>query len=273
MKHIITILKFLIKNWIVLLSMIAAIYKLSLPIEQNPKLVFLNVGQGDATLIQEGNFQILVDTGPDDSIIYELPKYMPQNDFTVEIVILTHSHDDHIQGLFSLINTYKIGKIIYQSQCFKSKDFEYIKSNYSSILYDMTVPQTWNYEDIHIRAVYPFNIECFDDLNQDSIVLELTIKNTKILLMGDAGYDAENILLKNNLLYQFDILKTGHHCSRSATGEMFLKTVYPTIAICSCGKDNKFGHPHSETLQKFKNQNVQYLVTYESGNIVFEFNK
>lgn len=273
MNHIISILKFLSKNLFTIVFVIIALYRLFFPKDiSKPLLVFLNVGQGDATLIQQDHFQILVDTGPDDSLLYELPKYMPENDFTIEVVILTHSHDDHIQGIFSLLNTYKVEKIIYQSQCFVSKDFEYVKANYSRELYDLVSLTTLQYGNITVNAIYPFNSQCFNDLNQDSIVLNATIKETNVLLMGDAGYDAENILLKTNTLQQVDILKAGHHCSRSATSEMFLTTIYPTIAICSCGEENKFGHPHSETIEKFEKQNVQYLITYQTGNIVFKFN-
>ena len=99
-------------------------------------------------------------------------------------------------------------------------------------------------------------------------MLKLT---TKILLMGDAGYEAEEYLLKNNLVGQVDILKAGHHCSRSATDGMFLSEIFPAITICSCGKGNTFGHPHSETINILEKYNVQHLVTYQEGNIVFTF--
>lgn len=274
MKHIITILKFLIKNWIILLSSLAAIFSLVFfhP-NPNPEVIFLNIGQGDAILIQQGSFQILVDTGPDDSILYELPKYMPSNDYTIEIILLTHSHDDHIQGLFSILNNYEVENIFYQSKCFESSDFNYIKINYSSMLHDLTDPFEIKYGDIDIKVIYPFEVDCHDDVNQDSIVSELKIYDTKVLLMGDAGFEAEDYLLKNNELSQIDILKAGHHCSRSATSDMFLMTVFPTVSICSCGEGNTFGHPHSETIEKFRKYNVQYLVTYKTGNIVFKFKK
>jgi beta-lactamase superfamily II metal-dependent hydrolase len=216
---------------------------------------------------------MLVDTGPDDSILYELPKYMPENDRTIEVVLLTHSHVDHIQGLFSVLNNYEVKNIIYQSDCFNSEDFEYVKTQYKKILHDMQVPFELKYKDIDITSIYPFDVDCHSDVNQDSIVLNLSIYNTKILLMGDAGMVAEDYLLKNNLISNVDILKAGHHCSRTATSDMFLSTVSPSAAICSCGEDNSFGHPHSETIQKFENQGVQYLITYETGNIVFKFKK
>lgn len=237
----------------------------------SPSLVFLNIGQGDATLIQQESFQMLVDTGPDTSILSELPKYMPWNDRTIEVVVLTHSHDDHIQGLLNVLDSYNIGTIVYASQCFDSKDFEYVETNYNDILYDLNESWKLTYGDISASAIYPLNIGCHQNVNEDSIVLDVKIKDTKILLMGDAGYEAEEYLLENHLVEKADILKTGHHCSRSATSDMFLSEIFPSIAICSCGTDNTFGHPHSETIDIFKRYNVQHLVTYQEGNIVFTF--
>lgn len=272
MNIITTILKFLIKNFVIILSLAIALYRLfiiSSPIKAS--LIFFNIGQGDATLIQQDSFQILVDAGPDDSVLYELPKYMPANDRTIEVVILTHSHDDHIQGLFNILNNYSVGKIMYASQCFESKDFEYIETNYKDILYDLNEDWKLTYGDIVANAIYPIGVPCHQNVNEDSIVLEASIKDTSILLMGDAGYEVEEYLIENNLVGQVDILKAGHHCSRSATSDMFLSKVFPSITICSCGIDNSFGHPHSETIDIFKKHTVQYLISHEKGNIVFTF--
>ena len=236
-----------------------------------PSVVFLNIGQGDAILIQQDSFQMLVDVGADTAILYELPKYMPENDRTIEVIVLTHSHDDHIQGLFSILNTYTVGTIVYASQCFKSNDFEYVTTNYKDSLYDLKDSWKLTYGDISASVIYPINLSCHNNVNEDSIVLDVSILDTKILLMGDAGYEAEEYLIANSLVDQVDILKAGHHCSRSATSDMFLSEIFPSIAICSCGKDNAFGHPHSETIDIFKKYNVQHLVTYEEGNIVFTF--
>jgi competence protein ComEC len=89
--------------------------------------------------------------------------------------------------------------------------------------------------------------------------------------MGDAEQGVENKLLKESSLENMYILKAGHHCSRTATSDMFLRAVNPEVAICSYGKGNKFGHPHYETIEKFKKYNVQYLETAKEGDIVIKF--
>jgi len=272
MNLIISILKFLVKNFILTFSLVIAFYRLcTMQAPATPSLVFLNIGQGDATLIQQDSFQMLVDTGADTSILFELPKYMPVNDRTIEVIVLTHSHDDHIQGLFNLLNTYTVGTIVYASQCFESKDWEYVETNYEDMLYDLNDSWKLIYGDISASAIYPINLNCHSNVNEDSIVLDVKIKDTKILLMGDAGYESEEYLIENSLIGQVDILKAGHHCSRSATDGMFLSEIFPAITICSCGKGNTFGHPHSETINILEKYNVQHLVTYQEGNIVFTF--
>jgi len=99
----------------------------------------------------------------------------------------------------------------------------------------------------------------------------LHINGYKILLMGDAEVGVEERLLDYNILNGIDILKVGHHCSRSSTSEKFLSFTQPEVAICMCGEGNRFGHPHYETLKKLKERNVQYFITSHEGNIKFSF--
>lgn len=272
MKTTTTILKFLLNNLLTISLVTIAFYRLStLSSISQPKMVIFDIGQGDAILIQQDTFQILVDTGPDDALIYGLPEYISEGDRNIEIVVLTHSHDDHIQGMYTLLDSYHVGQIYYQPQCFKSKDFEYVEKNYSNILKPLISQTRIKYGDIDFEMIYPVDVGCHSDVNDDSVIAKVSIKGTTAILMGDAGYDAEDFLLANVLLGQVDILKTGHHCSRTATSDMFLSRIFPAIAICSCGEGNSFGHPHDETIEKFKNATVQYLITYQTGNIVFKF--
>ncbi len=274
MKAPTTILKFVAKNILLISFVVIAIYRIVIMDSvREAEMIIFDIGQGDAILVQQDNFQILVDTGPDDSLIYELPKYMVEKDRDIEVVVLTHPHDDHIQGIYTLLEYYRVENIYFVSECFESKDFEYIKTKYGDILEPLKSKTDISYDDIKFEMIYPIDLGCHPDSNDDSIVARLTVNGVATMLMGDAGYEAENTLLSNSLLNQVDILKAGHHCSRTATSDMFLRGVSPTVAICSCGEGNKFGHPHSETIEKFESANVQYLITYQAGNIVFKFKK
>jgi competence protein ComEC len=238
-------------------------------------VVFLDVGQGDATLIQNGSVQLLVDGGPDSKILYELGKYIPFYDKEIEYVLLTHPHDDHLVGLLDVLERYEVGEILYFPVCFENEDYEFLIQEYDNLRV-VGAGDTIRLKDIQIDILWPVLSKEWDsciemyngNLNNDSLVLSFNFLNRDFLLMGDIESDAEEILLEQGIVTgEYDILKAGHHCSSTSSSETFLKTVSPDIAVCSVGESNKFGHPSSETLENFSKHNVQYLITYEEGNI------
>ena len=280
MNSTITILKvirkILINNILNLLFFIFAlvfVVVLKKNIVTEPQIIFLDVGQGDAILIQQDNYQILVDGGPDDSIMYELPKFMPWFDKKIEKLVLTHPHDDHILGLLILLKKYEIKEILYSKVKYPNLAYDYLKNNYQEILHDVKAGYSFTSNDIFFSVLYPFDREYKqeENLNNESLVMFLHINGYKILLMGDTEVGVEEKLLDYNILNGIDILKVGHHCSRSSTSEKFLSFTQPEIAICMCGEGNRFGHPHYETLKKLKERNVQYFITSHEGNIKFSF--
>ncbi len=239
----------------------------------DPEIVFFNVGQGDAILIQQDNFQILVDGGPDDNIVYELAKQMPWYDKNIEIVVLTHPHEDHIRGVLNVLEEYTVEKVLLNEIDYENKGYDYLLTNYGDIIFNVVEGDMLEYGDITGEVLYPFKdeLEQEENINNESVILFFKIKDYGILLMGDAEVEIEERLIDRQDLENIYILKAGHHCSKTASSDMFLTAINPDIAICSCGERNKFGHPHYETLEKFKKLNVQYLITYEEDNIVMKF--
>lgn len=268
MKSRTTILKFLNSNLLSILFVLLAVISIYVSKRQDVNIVFLNVGQGDAILFQEDDFQILVDGGPDDSVLYELPKYMPLLDNTIEVLVLTHAHDDHILGLLEVLENYNVQTILYSPSCNKSEAYDFMIKNYTDILKEVDNTTKLDYGNIHISVLYPIKQECMQNINDESIVLDIQFRDKLILLMGDAEKEVEERILES--FRDIDILKAGHHCSDTASSDMFLTKTKPELAICSCGEENKFGHPHNETLENFRRHNVQYLITYIEGNIVIE---
>ena len=231
-------------------------------------VVFLDVGQGDSILIQKGNFQILIDGGADNSALYQLPQYMPYGDMKIDLVVLTHPHDDHMFGLFEIFDRYEIGKVLYNSVDYKSEIYEYflsldINNNEAEEGY-MYLIGTWRFQILY-SSDYVY--EETKNINNSSIVAELTTDNKSFLFMGDAEAEEEEYLIKMGILDQVDVLKAGHHCSKTASSEAFLNTVKPKIAVCSYGESNKYGHPHAETIQRFRDMNMVILSTEKEGNI------
>src|SRR5690606_37134011 len=116
-----------------------------------------------------------------------------------------------------------------------------------------------DYGNIHMSVLYPIKQEYMQDINDESVVLDIQFGDKSILLLGDAEKEVEERILES--FRDIDVLKAGHHCSDTASSDMFLIKTKPELAICSCGEGNKFGHPHDETLGNFKSHNVQYLLT------------
>ncbi len=229
---------------------------------------FLDVGQGDAVLIQKSNIQILIDGGEDSNVLYQIGKYMPFGDMEIELVILTHPHADHLNGLFYIFERYEIGQIWYNSIDYKSEIYEYFlgldipkEEAREGTIYSI---DKWK---MKVLSVPDEIYEKDSNVNNSSIVLQLDTDNNTFLFMGDAEEGEEKYLIEKNILEDIDIIKVGHHCSKTASSDEFLNIVKPETAICSYGEGNKFGHPHQEALGKFKLRNIQVHSTAEEGNI------
>jgi competence protein ComEC len=271
-----TIKEFVSKNTVNIVFFLVAMYLFLLASQSeggSAEIIFFDVGQGDAILLQQDNFQVLIDGGPDDSIVYHLAKELPLQDKNIEIIVLTHPHEDHIRGLMNVLDEFTVGKIFLNIVEYENRGYRYLLENYEELLVEVVDGDTFEYADISGTVIYPPKGERIQDrnINNESVVLMVEIKGKRILLMGDAEHEVEVELLETHDLQNIYILKAGHHCSKTSSSDMFLRATSPQIAICSYGKGNKFGHPHYETLEKFQKLGVQYLETYKEGNIVIKF--
>jgi len=271
---------FLSKNIINAAFFILALYSFSFGGFGNnkyPEIIFFDVGQGDAVLIQQGNFQTLIDGGGDDSVVFKLSERMPQYDKNIEIVILTHPHEDHIGGLMNVLDEFRVERVFINEIKYENSVYKDLLEDYEDVIIEVAQGDRFKYRDIEGEIIYPILKKDSGkrvqdkNINNESIITLLDIKGKKILLMGDAEQEVEHKLLEGSPLEKIYILKAGHHCSRTATSDMFLRAVNPEIAICSYGEGNKFGHPHYETIEKFKKYDVQYLETAKEGDIVIKF--
>jgi competence protein ComEC len=223
---------------------------------------FYDVGQGDAIFIETylGN-QILIDGGPGDQVVQELGYDLPFYDRTIDLVILTHPHADHVGGLVDVVKRYKVKKVLLP-------EIELENAAYKKFL---ALIEEKNIEMIYAQEgqrIYLDNATVFDvyfpagevvtrDPNDASIFGKLSFGASSFLLTGDAGFSIENQLLtKYNL--DVDVLKVGHHGSRFSTSTNFLNEVAPEWAVISVGK-NSYGHPTQDTLNNLD----------QSGTVIF----
>lgn len=245
------------------------------PLHGEARVVFLNVGQGDAIFIEAPNGnQMLIDGGRDQSVLSELRQVMPFWDRSIDVVLGTHPDADHIGGLLSVVDRYDV-------DAFLETDNESDSSIYQSL--EATVLQRhpaqidahageiiWLDDDMYFAVLFPDRDVEGVDSNTSSIVGQLVYGDTQVMLTGDSPQAIENYLV---LMYgdklQSEILKAGHHGSRTSTSPAFLADVAPKEVVISAGKDNSYGHPHQEVVDLIKNFGAHIESTAEEGRIEY----
>lgn len=270
----------LIYGTIVMLATFAVILFFIIQHEKsNPlSVIFLNVGQGDSILISEGSQQILIDGGKDGKLLLEkLGKYVPFWDRKIETMIETHPDQDHIGGLIDVMGAYKVDTVLEtkmqsQSQTFKKLEDEIEKNEVEKIEARKGVNVKF-VSGATLEILYP--VETVTDINGSdtnmySVVAKLTVGNDKFLLTVDLPTTEENKLLEGNIDVVAQFLKVAHHGSKYATSNAFLDAVKPTTAIISVGKENSYGHPNAEVLQRLAGHRINVLRTDELGDVEYE---
>lgn len=242
----------------------------------NPTLMYvhyINVDQGDSILIQVNNKNLLIDSGPKNRK-KQLVKFLNSlNISTLDYVIATHPHDDHIGNMDTVINSYKINSFYAPKVYSNTKSFEQmidaLKSKSLKIHPIKRDCNTINLgPDTTIQVLSPIS-DSYDNENNYSPLIKISFGNTSFLFTGDAESEVENQLLSFNDNLEADVLKIGHHGSSSSTSDYFLSRVNPEYAVISVGKDNIYGHPNKNTLLKLKNSNINILRTDMLNNITF----
>lgn len=245
---------------------------------QKLEVIFLDVGQGDAVLIEQGNRQILIDGGPDGKKLMEkLGEYVPFWDREIEIVIATHPDQDHIDGLIDVMENYKIGEIIdsgveTDSQIYKKYKETIAQRNINHLEGKRGTDIEFG-NNIKLEIISPDGTQDKNnpkDTNAASIVSKLIFKKNNFLFTGDLPSEKERELVKLNTNLGADVLKISHHGSKYATGEEFLNAVKPAEAVISVGKNNRYGHPAPEILDRLNSHKVIIKRTDNFGDIEYE---
>jgi competence protein ComEC len=233
----------------------------------------LDIGQGDAILITTPNqTRLLIDTGPNQQVIQALGDALPLHVRNLDAVLLTHPDLDHIGGTVDVFSFYTVPLLITASSSKETdvtRAVDEIPVN-RSVVYrgDRIVLDV--HHNIYADILAPDISWHPEDANDSSIVLKLVYGETCFILTGDASVNVEQALVH---MYgdtlDCDVLKAGHHGSRTSTSASFVGTVSPSYAAISAGKDSDFGHPHQEVLDILSKFNVEILRTDEQGTISF----
>ncbi len=231
---------------------------------------FIDVGQGDCILAQSDGRFMLIDAGENDQADTVVSYLKNQGVTTLDYVIGTHPHSDHIGGLDKVIDTFDIGKVIMPPVEHTTKTFEDMLDSVAAKGLKLTKPRvgdTYALGGASFTVIAP-NGDYGNDLNNWSVGIRLDYGDSRFVMCGDAESESEADILKNGIDLSADVLKAGHHGSSTSTSQAFLDRVSPAVAVIQCGKDNSYGHPHKETLEKFDERGIQVYRSDLDGTVV-----
>ena len=259
---------------IYLLILILFIHYL-IPSFQNKKYLYmLDIGQGDSIILHINKETILIDTGGNisstTSTIVEnttIPTLKSLGIKKIKYLILSHGDYDHMGESINLVENFKIENVI-----FNTGKFNYLEQELIKQLNKKKIPYYQNIEEISLKetTLYFLNTKLYDNENDNSSLIYTKINNINILLTGDAGVDVEKELM-NKYNLSIDILKVGHHGSKTSSSKEFINYINPKISLISVGENNKFNHPNKEVLNNLKNTIIYR--TDKNGSVMINLNK
>ena len=281
--------------WLILILILLWGAVFSLP-DKQLHLVFCDIGQGDAILISYRQIQVLIDGGPDNKVSNCLSKHLPFWDRQIEMVVLTHPDEDHFVGLIDVFKRYNVRYFVanslinnkvsfwqfYQLVLAEKASFYSPKAGEKIKIGSLEFSVLWPEKKLGDSRVWrKENLAYFsenkplpdslltaatfsDELNDTSIVLQLSFSHSQALFTGDISEKVEKLL--DLPVDGVEILKVAHHGSKFSTSEEFLRKIKPKLAVISVGK-NRFGHPTPEVLERLNQAGIRVLRTDQQGEI------
>lgn len=246
--------------------------------KQDFKVVFLDVGQGDASLLKLPNRKvILIDGGPNNLVLKRLGENLPFYQRRLDLVILSHFHEDHIAGLIEIMERYRVIMLVYKEAESQTKDMANAKllslllqkaeNNKTKIVVLKNIA-TLNYSrDCFLKLLNPLSLKVKANDN-NSLIAKLVCHNLTFLFSGDNELAVEEALLKSNYDLSAQVFKASHHGSKTSNSLEFLRKINPKLIVISSGYDNKFNHPSQEVLKTIKDLGIKVKRTDEDSSIV-----
>lgn len=243
-------------------------------VDPHTQVHFIDVGQGDCTLIMSGDETLLIDSGDRDTSDTVIGYLRSLGLDRLDYVVVTHQHSDHMGEMSDIINAFAVGEFIMPKLPDKlvptSKAYEKMLTSLQGKGVGVTkaVKSSFALGECTVQ-LYPTAIESSDDINNYSVVVRIENGKNSFLVTGDCGVDEEASLIERGDKLSATVLKVGHHGSSTATSAEFLDRVMPKYAVISCGRDNSYGHPHEITVTRISKYADEIYVTADVGTIVF----
>lgn len=261
----------LLVTLVVILGILIVIGKEQSSTPKMTSVSMLDVGQGDSFLIQASNGkQMLIDGGKDATVLGELAKVMPWGDRSIDIVLATHPDMDHIGGLDEVLKRYKVDMFLTSEVGGETEEYK----NLLRIVHEKKIPAYFVRQGMkfdlssteYFLVLFPDRDVKGWETNTGSVVGKFVSGERSVLFTGDSPAPIEQYLSKMVPgLLDVDILKLGHHGSRTSTTAAYLKATTPSLALISAGKNNSYGHPHKEVTDLLKQFKVPFISTQDSG--------
>ena len=234
------------------------------------KVHFLDVGQGDSIFIElPTNETILIDASIKDASDKIINYLKEEKVSKIDYVFATHPHSDHIGGMSAVIKAFDIGQIYMPKAVTTTKTYENLLLTIKDKNLKIKTAKAGNTiidtDDLKLVVLAP-NQDSYESLNNYSIVLKLTYKEKSFLFTGDAETLSEKEITGD---VEADVLKVGHHGSRTSTSQAFLNKVNPSYAVISVGLNNDYKHPHQEVFDRLEKKNIKIYRTDQNGDIIF----
>ena len=232
---------------------------------------FLDIGQGDASIIQCGGQTLLIDGGDKEGnqFLYSYMKGTLNLEY-LDYIIATHPHDDHVKGLATALVVCDVGTVYSPVTEYDGEGFLDFQKKLEERNAVITIPNRGDSFTVgSATVIFLSNPQMEWDMNDQSLVVKVVFGETSFLFTGDAAWETEQEMLSSGIDLTATVLKVGHHGSATSSCQEFLNAVNPKYAVISVGQGNKYGHPADKTIMKLQRMNVSVFRTDKHGTIVF----
>jgi competence protein ComEC len=233
-------------------------------------IYFFDVGQGDATLIKTNqNHYILIDGGPDNSVVAQLDQVLPMWHRQLDLVILTHPHADHATGLLAILDRYQVEQFWYTGTTYDSETYRTLLAKLTQLQVPIELANQgddFSIDQTELKVLFPLTEKpSAKDLNETSIVNTLQYKNFSILFTGDASQANDQAFV--NQIPNVDIIKVPHHGSQDGSGNLLINQSRPEVGVIMVGAQNQYGHPNQSIVDLYQAAGAKIYRTDQGGTV------